>query len=682
MTIFRDAYGIPHVRAESVTELAHEQGLACARDRLWQIEIERMRGEGCTAEWLGPAGVEWDTFARRAELADVARRAYAALDEESQAFVAAYVDGVNAAIADGATAPELDELGVRPSAWEPWTPLAVFLVQHILFGSFPSKLFRHRVRAAAPEALPLFRTEGLPGGSNALAVGPGRTPTGQPLVAGDPHRTFEAPNVYAQVRLACPEFDVVGYTFPGVPGVQHFAHAGPVAWAITNALADYQDLFLERLERREEAIVAAGPDGWEPVVRRVEAIDVRDGDQVEVEVLVTSRGPVILGGPDDAEAISLRTPSWVLGDLGFAAILPLLRAKSVADVDAALERWVEPVNNVVLADDDGTVLHRVAGRVPTRPSGHRSGPVAADDGHGWTGWVEELPRQAIDKDACFATANERGTAAYDVLAGDFAPPFRSDRIRLLLADLDEVDVPLALGVLGDTHQNAGQPLLARLLALDGLSPAAGQLQAVLQAWDGTMAHDDPAAAVFAAVRAGLVDRISAAPPLHELVAGSPYGELFAPWFALGTRVAVSLHVWLAAETPLGLDLDALLADAVEEVALAGWPTWGDRHLFHPFHALEQFGLPHERTITATPLPGDNDAVFAAGWLPGTSLCVRGPVARYAWDLADRDKSHWVVPLGASGLAGHPHHDDQHAVWAAGSALPVVTDWSLLTEEKP
>ncbi len=29
---------------------------------------------------------------------------------------------------------------------------------------------------------------------------------------------------------------------PGVPGVQHFAHAGEVAWAITNAMADYQDL--------------------------------------------------------------------------------------------------------------------------------------------------------------------------------------------------------------------------------------------------------------------------------------------------------------------------------------------------------------------------------------------------------------------------------------------------------
>jgi penicillin amidase len=153
-----------------------------------------------------------------------------------------------------------------------------------------------------------------------------------------------------------------------------------------------------------------------------------------------------------------------------------------------------------------------------------------------------------------------------------------------------------------------------------------------------------------------------------------------PWFAVGTRVAVSLHVWLAAERPLGLDLDRLLAEAVEEVALGGAPTWGERHLFHPFHALELFGLPHQSTTPATPMPGDNDAVFAAGWLPGTTMSARGPVARYAWDLADRDHSRWVVPLGASGVPGDRHHLDQHDAWVAGSAVPVVNHWSELTED--
>jgi len=383
MTVHRDAYGVPHVRAGSVTELALEQGRVTAHDRAWQLDLEHRRGEGRTAALLGEAGLEWDTFARRAGLAGVAQRAYAGLDDEGRAFVAAYADGVNAAFGEGVSAPELDSLGVRPGDWQPWTPLAVFLVQQVLFGTFPTKLWRHRVRTlVGDDALELFRTEGLSGGSNAMAVGPARTASGFPIVAGDPHRTFEAPNVYQQVRLSCPEFDVAGYAFPGVPGVQHFAHAGEVAWAITNAMADYQDVYAERLERRGDDVVALTADGEEPVSRRVEAVEVRDGDDVEVEVLVTARGPVLIGGPGAAETWSLRTPSYQLGDLGFAALLPLLRARTVDDVDAAFARWVEPVNNVVIADRSGRVLHRVAGVVPER-----------DDG--WAGWVDELPRREV-----------------------------------------------------------------------------------------------------------------------------------------------------------------------------------------------------------------------------------------------------------------------------------------------
>lgn len=657
MTVYRDAHGVPHVRAGSLRELAFEQGRACALDRLWQIEIERMRGEGRTAACLGSAGLEWDVFARRARIADVARRAYECLDDESRDFVDAYVDGVNASIDGGARAPELDRLGVSAERWQPWTPLAVFLVQHILFGHFPSKLWRNHVRAVVPDALALFNVEGLPGGSNAFACGPGRTTTGRPIVAGDPHRTFEAPNVYAQVRLACPEFDVVGFTFPGVPGVQHFAHTGSVAWGITNAVADYQDLRRVRLD--------------DPDLRgHVETIDVRDGAPVTVGVLVGDAGPVIIGLPGGREGLALLSPSWLLGDLGFGALLPLLRARTVGDVDDALRQWVEPVNNVVIADDTGAVLHRVAGRVPER----------GEDGP-WSGWVDELPRRTVEPGECFATANDRGSAAYDRIGEEFAAPFRVRRIQQLLDIPGPIGVDRAAGMLADIQQDAAVPMLDLLRDLDGLGEGAEQVRKTLLSWDRTMGADDPGATAYTAVRARLVELICAAEPLAPLREGSPYGDLYAPWFDLGTRVAVSLHVWLAGDRPLGIDVRALLAEALVDVAAAEAQPWGDRHRFHPLHALEQFGLPHERTTPDGRLPGDTDCVFAAGWLPGTDMCVRGPVARYVWDLSDRARSRWVVPLGAAGRPDSEHAADQFSAWVAGGTVPVTTDWDQLTEEQ-
>lgn len=633
-------------------ELGYEQGRVFGTDRPRQLEAHRAHAEGRTAARIGRPGLDWDLLARRSQLTDLAQRAFGKLDEETKAFIAAYAEGVNA--------------GLGREAWTPWTPLAVFAAQHLMFGIFPTKLWRHHVAAVAgPEGLPLFRAEAAAGGSNAFVVGPGRTASGMPIVAGDPHRTFEAPNPYAQVRLSCPELDVVGFTFPGVPGVQHFAHTGGVAWAITNATADYQDVYLERLQRQGDAVTARGPHGWEPCQRTVEQIDVLDDAAVEVEILVTDRGPVVIGGPETPEAFSLRTPAWLRGDLGFQALLPLLRAQTVDDVDAALAHWVEPVNNVVVADTSGRCLHRVAGLVPRRELGLSPVRSAAEDGHGWTGWVDDLPRTEVGRDGVHVTANERGSAAYDRIGQDFAATFRADRITELLDTGGKVDVPTAEAVLADIHQNAGQALLRAIDRLDGLGGAAGHVQQTLRDWDGSMRPDDAGAALFSAVRARLVELLADHPALARLSGGSPYGDLYAAWFSLPTRLAVCLHIWLGSDRTLGIDVAVLLRQALDEVA-ARTPTtpWGERHRFRPIAADAE--APYDGPDLA--LPGDTDCVFAAAWSPGGDACVKGPVARYVWDLADRGQSRWVVPLGAGETGAHAL--DQLETWAAGGTLPV------------
>ncbi|WP_309051081.1 penicillin acylase family protein, partial [Streptomyces sp.] len=307
--VYRDAWGVPHLRAAGAEELAFAQGRVTAHDRAWQLEVERHRAQGTTAAFLGAAELGWDTFVRRARLADTARRCFARLEESdapAAAWVRAYVDGVNDGLAGGARrAPEFAATGLTPGRWEPWTPLAVWLSTHILFAGFPTKLWREQVaRRLGEEWTELFAADG-PGtaGSNGWVVAGERTASGAPLVAGDPHRFIEAPGVYQQIRLACPAYDVVGLAVPGVPGLAHFGHAGPVAWAITNAMADYQDLYRERLRRLPDGSVEAlGPDGWRPAATHRETVTVLDGEPVTVEVIETDRGPVIIGAEDGPEA--------------------------------------------------------------------------------------------------------------------------------------------------------------------------------------------------------------------------------------------------------------------------------------------------------------------------------------------------------------------------------------------
>ncbi|MFJ8943774.1 penicillin acylase family protein [Streptomyces sp. NPDC102395] len=758
--VFRDAWGIPHLRAGSARELARLQGRVTARDRAWQLEVERHRARGTSASFLGADALPWDRFVRRARLDDTARRCFAALEErdpETADWVRAYVDGVNEGLtragaapeSPAPSAPEFADLGLTPGRWEPWTPLAVWLSTHILFAGFPAKLWREEaIRHLGPEAVGLFATDG-PGtsGSNGWLVAGERTRTGQAVIAGDPHRFIEDPGVYQQIRLACDEFDVVGLAVPGIPGIAHFGHTGTVAWAITNAMADYQDLYRERLRRTGTDVEALGPDGvWRRVTRHTELIRVAGEESVEVEILETERGPVIAGGPDglgagttaDVDAVvanglegiaperdgvtggrpegiaperdgvtggrpegiaperdgvtggrpegiapdldhagaplalALRYPPRVTADLGFSALLPLLRARRVADVDRAFDRWAEPVNVVQAADTEGGLLHRVAGRVPVRAEANRVRLVPAwEPGHEWTGW-HETPHAGLT-DGVAVMANQRGPAA--PLGVEFAPPHRADRIRELLEGRRQWSAADMPALHTDTHLASAGPLLDHLATLDDLTgPAAGLRESLLR-WDRHMDADSQDAAAYAALRSAVVRRLAAHPAFAALTTPPAYPEVLLPWLALVPRIGFALAHLLSADELYGVDRRALVREAVAEVAGQPAARWGDTHRLAPWRALP------DPSYEAPALSGDHDCVLCTSAVPGwTDLAARGPAARYVWDLARREDSRWVVPFGASGRPDSPHHHDQLPLWLTGELAPVVTDWALLKKE--
>ncbi|MGC0330970.1 penicillin amidase [Streptomyces sp. SAI-170] len=681
--IYRDTWGIPHLRADSALALARAQGRVTARDRAWQVEVERHRAQGTTAAFLGPEALAWDVFARRLRLVDTARRCYDRLertDPESAAWVRAYAEGVGEGLAE-AVAPEFARVGLAPGRWEPWTPLAVWLTAHVPFAGFPAKIWRDLLRRhLGPDALPLFATDG-PGtlGSNGWLLGGERTVSGHPLLAGDPHRYIEDPGVYQQIRLACDEFDVVGLAVPGVPGIAHFGHAGTVAWAITHAMADCQDLYRERLRRTGAGVEALGPDGqWHRAATHTETIEVAGEQAVRIEVVETERGPVVAGGPEGLDdgtplALSLRYAARVTGDLGFAALLPLLRSRTVADVDRAADLWAEPVNVLQAADTEGGTLHRVAGRVPVRAEANRVGIVDAwEPGHDWQGW-HTMPRAGLT-DGVAVMANARGLAG--PLGVEFAPHHRAERITALLSEKERwtpQDMP-ALHM--DTHLASAAALLERLAALEEpLSARAAALRDRLLRWDRRMDAGSRDAAAYAALRTRVVRALAAQPVFAALAEPPAHSEILLPWLALVPRVGFALENLLRADDLYGIDRPALVRRALEETAVLPEATWGDTHRLAPWRALPS------TSYDEPGLSGDSDCVLCTSAVPGvTDLAARASAARFVWDLARRENSRWIVPYGASGVPGSPHHRDQLPLWLAGDLAPVVTDWDRLEKE--
>ncbi|TQJ85372.1 penicillin amidase [Streptomyces sp. SLBN-31] len=271
-------------------------------------------------------------------------------------------------------------------------------------------------------------------------------------------------------------------------------------------------------------------------------------------------------------------------------------------------------------------------------------------------------------------ANQRGLAT--PLGVEFAPPHRADRIAALLAEQDRwspADMP---AIHTDTHLGSAAPLLDHLRALKNLSPKAAALRDRLLAWDRRMDAQSTDAAAYAAVRGAVVRRLAAHPAFAALAAPPSCPEVLLPWLALLPRIAFALEHLLLAEELYEIDRSAVVAAALEEVAvLAPAAPWGQSHRLAPWRALAT-------TSDDEPgLAGDHDCVPCTSSVPGlTDLSARGPAARYVWDLARREDSRWVVPFGASGVPGSPHHRDQLPLWVRGDLVQVVTDFEQLTKE--
>lgn len=93
--VYRDRWGIPHLRADSEPDAFFAQGFVTAQDRLWQMEYDRRRGGGRWAEVVGPEALEQDLLMRRFRLEASARADYQAVNDHARQMLDAYARGVN-----------------------------------------------------------------------------------------------------------------------------------------------------------------------------------------------------------------------------------------------------------------------------------------------------------------------------------------------------------------------------------------------------------------------------------------------------------------------------------------------------------------------------------------------------------------------------------------------------------
>lgn len=418
--LLRDAWGVPHVFADTDQGAMYGLGYACAEDRGYQMTYFLRMMQGRLAEVFGDrekqrAGgtgpkttLEHDRVMRMFGFTQAAQRAVQHLDKETLGLLEAYSAGVNDYSANNAQREHylFEKTGLQR---EPWTaPDCILSWWH--FAQFFSKnglrdhpaLTKPVQRRGSPRVFvdddaavvrredvseqwidkvnTWMREHGLrpraprgpqnpdPKFSHAWVVGGTKTTTGASVLVSDPQTPVWNPSFLYEFHMQGKTFNVRGAGVAGSPAVL-IGFNEHVAWGLTALGADQADLFILKTDpTRAHQYQVDGQ--WLDMTEREELIKIKDAAPERRVVYETIFGPVasefVWRNPEGQQVAVSRVPLVEPERETIQGALGMMRARSCAEFSAALPGWRFPTANCVFGDSQGNVGYWSLGALPIR----------------------------------------------------------------------------------------------------------------------------------------------------------------------------------------------------------------------------------------------------------------------------------------------------------------------------
>lgn len=730
--IYTDDYGVPHIFAQNEEDLFFAQGYITARERLFQMDTTRLAGRGELSTYFGEATVGADKFFKTLGFYRTAKLEYQTLDADSRVIVDAYVKGVNAYIESAkAYSIEYTLLGVKPEPWKAEdTLVGGLLMAYSLNRSKDIELTLYQIgQKAGAEVLDLIiptlpdyapkvssaignlktadNTRYYPPAgqeasaqisdhwfnpvsldipaSNWMIFHGSRTTTGNAVFTGSPDLEPQIPALFYLVRLSGGEFDVIGGSIPGVPGVNVLGFNRNIAWSTVNGRGDEMDFYIEQLnpDNPNQYLTEEGYEEFE-LIEELLKVKTKEGFAEEkFEIRVSRHGPIISevmpGAPENCAMkwVGHQTPTKMLQGL-----IGLMRADDFDQFRQALSLMRTPTLGFGYADVRGNIGYQFVMSVPLREKGDGTIPVPGSSGeYGWSGFVpfEELPYDFNPDKGYLASFNTKPMET-DYHISNYFMFERALRFEEIVGEKDQFT-----------------PEEIRQMQLDNVSVVAkrwvpeilkacsdiGELEtvvALLEEWDYAIAVDSPQALIFNAFYINFMVNVLEDQLGEELAAEmvKPY-IIYQPDMLLANIIDESDHFLFDDQrTPDVREskeemIRISMFDAVNELNallgsdLAKW-QWGNLHMMNFKHPLgEQLGF-----FNLKPIPMSGDATtINAGLMDSHDdyKMTGGGVIRLVVDMSDLGSATFISPPGQSGLYGSKHYSNQAALWAEGGQIP-------------
>lgn len=648
--ILWDSYGVPHIFASDRDGLARALGWAQMRnhgDLLLRLYAQA-RGRG--AELLGEDYLEDDRWTWTMGIPGRSTEWMNAQSPGMRAHIAAFVAGINAF---ARAHPEMVGDSVR--AVLPVTETDVMgHVQRGLWSVFIAS--REQANEETSEWKDL--------GSNAWAIAPSRSASGNSMLLANPHLPWADLFTWLEAQMVMPGLDLYGASLVGSPVLQ-IAFNEHLGWTHTVNTQDGNDLY--------ELTLEPGGYRWDGGVRPFETerrvIQVgggASGKQPRADTLLIRRsvhGPIVADRPGKAVAlrvVGLNMPflleqSWNMG-----------QAKSLAAFQAAIRPNQISGQNIVYADRDGHIMYFYGGNTPVRAAGSRAeweGIVSGESSANlWTRvhGYDEMPKVIDPPSGYVQNANEPpwwstfpvalDPARYPAYLANRSMSLRAQRSVAMLDSDPSISYEELVGYKHSTRMELADRVLDELLPAAAASGSAVVREAatVLERWDRSADVDSRGAVLFVEW-----------------------------WKALGQRTRAGTSVWANAwnntsprSTPDGLaDLAGAVA-ALETAAATAVRrfgaidvSWGDVYRVR----RDSVDLPSNGasgTYGAFRVIGYE----AAG--PNRYRAVGGDSYVAAIEFSNPVRARSVIGVGNVSRPGSPHRTDQLGLLSTKQLKPV------------
>jgi penicillin amidase len=757
--IYFDSTAIPYISASSPEDAAYAMGYLHARERLFQMDLMRRAAEGRLSEVFGDKTLGFDEMFLTVGIKRTADKIYQAAGQQTKTMLTAYARGVNEFIHThrNKTAVEFDMLGYEPAEWTPINSIEIIRLiawelniswwSDFTFTELVQKLGREKAQKLLPDypengpvIIPgklaslqetdldflktdrAFRSfagfEGTHIGSNNWALHGNKTVSGKPLIANDPHLTFQAPGKWYFCSVRSNGWNADGVTLPGVPAIV-IGKNQSIAWALTNVMADDADFYVDSLDQSKTNYFFDGQ--WRRLKSVQDTILVKGAQPIVHETFLTHRGPIISGIHPLGKLFHEASPSrqvldmhWVGNDISdeYAGFFGINKAENWGDFKRAVAQFAVPGQNFVYADNKGNIGYLCGAKLPIRRT---ISPIFFYDGthseYDWQGYVPvgEMPELYNPPQNYVASANNKTVSSFPYYISNlWEPSSRIERIKTMIEAKDRLSAADCKAMQMDVQSPYAAEVTPYIIAaFKGLNIKDENLKKALQLlgkWDCTFDKESQAPAIYAMFYDNLL-RYTLKDDLGDelyneyvFVANVPYRVMQRLLKDNGSDLFDDLR------TPQKETRDDIIrksmVDALSRLErlfghdVKNW-QWGSLHTVsfkHVFHGNNPF-IDHSVDIGPFPIGGD-----------GTTVCngeynfyqyngelkqfrtkpfenVLGPSMRIIYDFSRPDQILYIMPTGQSGVITGSHYKDMTQLWLTGGYLTIKTDALSVKQNK-